>query len=161
MQYIKLNYFDLYIKLYNMKKKYLIAGFIVSSCAILTGCVDESYDLEKDIDLTVTIGGDNLTFPIGSTEAITLKKIFDLNEDEENTLKSNKGEISSLSLGDYYLKEDAAPTETYIDIQSTTVKLGEEIEEKETLTFINPQLAGIEEVKLLTKLNTKPPIMWV
>lgn len=138
-----------------MKKKYLIAGFIVSSCAILTGCVDESYDLEKDIDLTVTIGGDNLTFPIGSTESITLKKIFDLNEDEENTLKSNKGEISSLSLGDYYLKEDAAPTETYIDIQSTTVKLGEEIEEKETLTFINPQLAGIEEVKLLTKLNTK------
>lgn len=142
-------------KLNHMRKKYAIAGFIVSSCLICTGCIDESYDLSKDIDLTVTVGGDNLTFPGGSTEAISLKKILDLNEDEENTLKTNNGEINSLSLGDYYLKEDAAPTETYIDIQSTSVKLGKEIEEKETLTFVNPQIAGMEEVKVLTKLNTK------
>ena len=43
-------------------------------------CVDDQYDLDKDVDMTVTVGGD-LTIPGSSTEEITLKKIFDLEED--------------------------------------------------------------------------------
>ena len=46
----------------------------------LTACVDSAYDLSKDVDMTVTIGG-NLALPGSDTEEITLKKIFDLDDD--------------------------------------------------------------------------------
>ena len=78
-------------------------------CLLLSNCIDDSYDLSKDIDMTVTIFEDGLTLPGGSTDTISLKKILDLDEGEGNTLKTNKGEINGLSIGDYYLKEEAEP----------------------------------------------------
>ena len=111
------------------------------TCLLLSNCIDDSYDLSKDIDMTVTIFEDGLTLPGGSTDTISLKKILDLDEGEGNTLKTNKGEINVLSIGDYYLKEEAEPKETYIDIQSASIKLGNEVEEKEKLQFANPKLS--------------------
>lgn len=124
------------------------------TCLLLSNCIDDSYDLSKDIDMTVTIFEDGLTLPGGSTDTISLKKILDLDEGEGNTLKTNKGEINGLSIGDYYLKEEAEPKETYIDIQSASIKLGNEVEEKEKLQFANPKLIGLEDVQALINLNT-------
>ena len=124
------------------------------TCLLLSNCIDDSYDLSKDIDMTVTIFEDGLTLPGGSTDTISLKKILDLDEGEGNTLKTNKGEINGLSIGDYYLKEEAEPKETYIDIQSASIKLGNEVEEKETLQFANPKLIGLEDAEDLIYLNT-------
>lgn len=39
-----------------------------------TSCFDDSYDLKKDIDMTINVGGENLSFPVGNTEKVTLDK---------------------------------------------------------------------------------------
>lgn len=47
----------------------------------LESCVDSKYDLDKDIDWTINVGGDYLTVPVGTTDTIFLSKIIDLEED--------------------------------------------------------------------------------
>ena len=46
----------------------------------MVSCVDNDYDLSKDIDMSVTVGGNNLTIPASDTKDITLEKIFGLEE---------------------------------------------------------------------------------
>ena len=48
----------------------------------MISCVDNTYDLSKDIDLTISVGGDELTIPIGGTEQISLAKMLDFGDDE-------------------------------------------------------------------------------
>lgn len=72
-------------------------------------CVDNKYDLDKDIDMTVNVGGEHLTIPAGSSDTAYLSKIIEVEE----------GDI---------LQPDAA-TRVYhltkkddIDVKPTTVK---------------------------------------
>lgn len=44
-------------------------------------CVDSRYDLDKDIDMTINVGGEYLTFPVGSTDTTFLSKLISLEED--------------------------------------------------------------------------------
>ena len=39
-------------------------------------CVNEEYSLDKELDLTVSFGGDALVFPLGSTEQLKLKTLL-------------------------------------------------------------------------------------
>lgn len=55
---------------------------MLSSLGITTACVDNSYDLSKDIDMTVTVGGD-LTTPANSSEEIKVGDLLDI--DTENS----------------------------------------------------------------------------
>ena len=50
-----------------------IAGVCALSMIGLNSCMkmDETYDLEKDIDMTITVGG-NLTIPGSDTEKINV-----------------------------------------------------------------------------------------
>lgn len=48
----------------------------------LSACIDERYDLDKDIDYTISVGGD-LSVPASSTEDVTLKNLLDM---EENSM---------------------------------------------------------------------------
>lgn len=48
----------------------------------LPACIDERYDLDKDIDYTISVGGD-LSVPASSTEDVTLKNLLDM---EENSM---------------------------------------------------------------------------
>ena len=41
-------------------------------------CVDSRYDLDKDIDMTINVGGEYLTFPVGSTDTTFLSKLISL-----------------------------------------------------------------------------------
>lgn len=43
-------------------------------------CVDNKYDLDKDIDLTVNVGGEHLAVPVGSTDTAFLSKIIEVEE---------------------------------------------------------------------------------
>ena len=43
----------------------------------LSACIDERYDLDKDIDYTISVGGD-LSVPASSTEDFTLKNLLEL-----------------------------------------------------------------------------------
>jgi hypothetical protein len=55
----------------NTKKRPLIAAaLLLTSFGITTSCIDNSYDLNKDIDMTISAGGEHLAIPVGYTERI-------------------------------------------------------------------------------------------
>lgn len=74
----------------------------------VTACVDNDYDLTKDIDYTITVGGD-LSIPGSNTEAITLKKILDM--DENSIVKADEN-------GFYSLVKSTAPQQTDVKVDS-------------------------------------------
>lgn len=90
-------------------KMYPLWGFLLSFPLWTVSCVDNKYDLDKDIDMTINVGGEHLTIPAGSSDTAYLSKIIEVEE----------GDI---------LQPDAA-TRVYhltkkddIDVEPTTVK---------------------------------------
>lgn len=92
-----------------VKKMYPLWSFLLSFPLWTVSCVDNKYDLDKDIDMTINVGGEHLTIPAGSSDTAYLSKIIEVEE----------GDI---------LQPDAA-TRVYhltkkddIDVKPTTVK---------------------------------------
>lgn len=83
------------------------------SVLALASCVDNDYDLSKDIDMTVNVGG-NLTLPPSSTEPYTMEQI--LNLDGNSSIKPD-GKEYGLAEGDYVLVQDGttSPSRFKID----------------------------------------------
>ena len=53
------------------------------SCSLgIVSCVDSKYDLDKDIDMTVNVGGEYLTIPAGGTEQALLSTIIEVEKDD-------------------------------------------------------------------------------
>lgn len=109
-----------------VKKMYPLWGFLLSFPLWMVSCVDNKYDLDKDIDMTINVGGEHLTIPAGSSDTAYLSKIIEVEE----------GDI---------LQPDAA-TRVYhltkkddIDVEPTTVK---EVTISETTT-------KLEETKIV------------
>ena len=71
----------------------------------LSSCVDHDYDLSEDIDMTMQIGGELLTLPTSSTDAITLSQILDLDSSSSIKTVETDGEYG-LAKGDYVLVQD-------------------------------------------------------
>lgn len=68
----------------NTKRKPLIGVvLLLTSLGVTTSCIDNSYDLKKDIDMTINVGGEHLAIPVGYTEKITLDKIIEIDEGDE------------------------------------------------------------------------------
>lgn len=105
----------------NTKKRPLMAAaLLLTSLGITTSCIDSSYDLNKDIDMTISAGGEHLAIPVGYTEKITLDKIIELDE----------GDDLQIVDGEYHLlKKDN------IDETNTSVKL---VTVEESLNPIEP-----------------------
>ncbi|WP_317346076.1 hypothetical protein [Phocaeicola plebeius] len=55
-------------------------GFLLSFPLWTVSCVDNKYDLDKDIDMTINVGGEYLTIPAGSTDTTFLSKIIEVEE---------------------------------------------------------------------------------
>lgn len=92
-----------------VKKMYPLWGLLLSFPLWTVSCVDNKYDLDKDIDMTINVGGEHLTIPACSSDTAYLSKIIEVEE----------GDI---------LQPDAA-TRVYhltkrddIDVDPTTVK---------------------------------------
>lgn len=105
-----------------VKKMYPLWGLLLSFPLWTVSCVDNKYDLDKDIDMTINVGGEHLTIPAGSSDTAYLSKIIEVEE----------GDI---------LQPDAA-TRVYhltkrddIDVDPTTVK---EVTISETTTNLSP-----------------------
>ena len=114
-----------------VKKMYPLWGFLLSFPLWTVSCVDNKYDLDKDIDMTVNVGGEHLTIPAGSSDTAYLSKIIEVEE----------GDI---------LQPDAA-TRVYhltkkddIDVKPTTVK---EVTISETTT-------KLEETKIVNTASS-------
>lgn len=63
-----------------VKKMYPLWGFLLSFPLWTVSCVDNKYDLDKDIDMTVNVGGEHLTIPAGSSDTAYLSKIIEVKE---------------------------------------------------------------------------------
>lgn len=105
-----------------VKKMYPLWSFLLSFPLWMVSCVDNKYDLDKDIDMTINVGGEHLTIPAGSSDTAYLSKIIEVEE----------GDI---------LQPDAT-TRVYhltkkddIDVEPTTVK---EVTISETTTNLSP-----------------------
>ncbi len=79
---------------------------------LFTACVDDSYDLAGDIDMTVTVGG-NLSIPGSGTEEFTLEDIMDLEDPENSILQTDEN-------GNYMLLKSSSE-ETEVDIDGVTI----------------------------------------
>lgn len=83
----------------------------------MMSCIDNAYDLDKDIDLSVSVGGNTLVVPIGDTEVITMDKLIE----ESDNLQLNEEGIYSIReedvIDDVEIKVDAVK----ISVDHTTV----------------------------------------
>ncbi len=92
----------------NTKRRPLIAAaLLLTSLGVTTSCIDNSYDLNKDIDMTINAGGEHLAIPVGYTEKITLDKIIELGEDDDLQIVN----------GEYHLlkSDNIDPSTTTVD----------------------------------------------
>lgn len=102
-----------------MNRKFMnfaAVGIGVLGLAGLNSClkVDETYDLEKDFDMTITVGGD-LSVPGSSTEKIKLGDLLDLEED--GIIKANE------STGEYHLVQDGEKTSTQVNVPGVDITM--------------------------------------
>ena len=66
-----------------LMKEQLTKGLILLGFGLsLTSCVDDSYDLSKDIDMTVQLGAAGLQVKLGNTERIHLSSLLEIEEEE-------------------------------------------------------------------------------
>lgn len=108
----------------NTKKRPLIAAaLLLTSFGITTSCIDNSYDLNKDIDMTISAGGEHLAIPVGYTEKITLDKIIELDE----------GDDLQIVDGEYHLLKKDNIDETNTSVGTVTVAESENIIDAITL----------------------------
>ena len=101
-----------------MNRKFMnfaAVGIGVLGLAGLNSClkVDETYDLEKDFDMTITVGGD-LSVPGSSTEKILLGDLLDLEED---------GIIKAKDKGEYHLVQDGEKTSTQVNVPGVDIDM--------------------------------------
>ena len=80
----------------------------MSASLLLTGCIDNSYDFSKDIDMTMGLGGNGLGVRLGNTERITLDNLLEVD-------KSVKLDASQL----YYLVENGT-TNVNFNVQNVS-----------------------------------------
>lgn len=91
----------------------MFSALLLLGGAVVTGCTDNNYDFD-DIDLTVGIGGGELSIPTSSTTTIKLSEVLDL---EEN------GDVKEDVDGIYrFFKKGDAVKPTTTSINSVTVK---------------------------------------
>lgn len=122
----------------NLKKRSWIpwcAASIVIACA--SGCVNEQYDLNKGIDMT--IGADvNISVPVGSTEFIEIGDFLKIEESENNMIFMDE------TTGDYYLSfAGKEPFSTTIEVPE--INLGTTQSETVTVTIDISENADLKD----------------
>jgi hypothetical protein len=103
----------------------MAAALLLTSLGITTSCIDSSYDLNKDIDMTISAGGEHLAIPVGYTEKITLDKIIELDE----------GDDLQIVDGEYHLLKKDNIDETNTSVGTVTVAESENIIDAIPLTY--------------------------
>ena len=98
----------------NFTKRIRKYGAFSLSALLLSSCVNDKYDLSKEIDTSLSLFEDGISMPVGSTDTIFMKQIIEI---EEN------GEIKiDRSTGDYYLyKSEKTDTDMNFNIEDSNV----------------------------------------
>lgn len=126
--------------------KWTIYCLMLSSLGITTACVDDSYDLSKDIDMTVTVGGD-LTTPANSSEDIKIGDLLDI-DTVSSDLKVDEN-------GNYVLKVNGDPTNSTIKVNDVTIDGASTETESSKLKFTTAMLQsnGETSAEQIEELN--------
>lgn len=128
-----------------MKKKHLKLGScaLMASLLTLSSCVDNDYDLTKDIDLTIQVGGSEFAIPGGETEPIKLSKILDIEED---------GVVQIGEDGNYYLLKEGTESNTNISVNGFEINSPTINPITPELTFTIPPLTGLPSTDIAAPL---------
>lgn len=105
----------------------MLFGLWALSLFGMVSCVDNDYDLSKDIDMSVTVGGNDLIIPASDTKDITLEKIFDLEEGSA---------VQADSEGNYSLLQHGEGSDTKVSIEKVVID-GSEISAEAQEKWIN------------------------
>ena len=99
-----------------VNKHYAMMLAAAATGLALSGCVDNSYDMSEDIDMTMGLGSEGLQLKLGSTEKIMLADILEV----DGNLKTDSENL-------YYLVEEGNtnvsfnPGNASIAIDNTTL----------------------------------------
>ncbi|WP_195553003.1 hypothetical protein [Bacteroides eggerthii] len=134
----------------NTKRRPFIAtALLLTSLGVTTSCIDNSYDLNKDIDMTVNVGGEHLAIPVGYTEQITLDKIIELDE----------GDDLQLVNGEYHLLKSDKIDETNTSVKMVTVNASSNpinsIKVINDRTYSQPEDVTVEDIESEGSVNTE------
>lgn len=134
----------------NTKRRPFIAtAILLTSLGVTTSCIDNSYDLNKDIDMTVNVGGEHLAIPVGYTEQITLDKIIELDE----------GDDLQLVNGEYHLLKSDKIDETNTSVKMVTVNESSNpinsINVLNNVDYSQPGDVTVEDIKSEGSVNTE------
>ena len=134
----------------NTKRRPFIAtALLLTSLGVTTSCIDNSYDLNKDIDMTVNVGGEHLAIPVGYTEQITLDKIIELEE----------GDDLQLVNGEYHLLKSDKIDETNTSVKMVTVNASSNpinsIKVINDRTYPQPEDVTVEDIESEGSVNTE------
>lgn len=95
-----------------MLRKFREKGVVLFSVLLVfASCIDNDYDLSKDMDLTVSVGGNAFVIPLGESDVTRLDSLLD----ESESLKLEDG-VYSIS------KEDAID-DVNIDVDAVTIEI--------------------------------------
>lgn len=134
----------------NTKRRPFIAtALLLTSLGVTTSCIDNNYDLNKDIDMTVNVGGEHLAIPVGYTEQITLDKIIELDE----------GDDLQLVNGEYHLLKSDKIDETNTSVKMVTVNASSNpinsIKVINDRTYPQPEDVTVEDIESEGSVNTE------
>lgn len=136
-------------------KKAIQRTYVVGAAMSLLGmtaCVDHDYDLSKDIDMNVTLGGD-ITLPPSSTENYSLAQILDL--DEDSSIKPD-GQNYGMADGDYVLVQDGSSSPASFTLKKVSLTSLHASASATELSFIGTGATGMiytDVVDLTNNLN--------
>lgn len=94
------------IKYHFFEKSYVFLAF----AGLICSCVEDKYDLSKDIELKVSFSDEGLTLPESNSSALQLEQIMDLSEG---------GQLTTDSDGNYLFYKKCS------DMSSTTITVGQ------------------------------------
>lgn len=153
----------------NTKRKPLIGVvLLLTSLGVTTSCIDNSYDLKKDIDMTINVGGEHLAIPVGYTEKITLDKIIEIDEGDDlqlvngeyHLLKSDNIDETNTSVKSVTVNESENPINSIEVINNETYPPGSEVPVKnlESEGSVNIEARGIDEAVIeIGSLTARTP----
>ena len=100
--------------------KKALGMFLMGTLFIFCSCVDDTYDLKKDITTDVEIRGNKLAIPLGSLQPFMLDSIIGNIDDVE----ADENGVFCLKMGDnFYMEKHIRPIELSIPRQSIEQKL--------------------------------------
>ena len=125
-------------KLYRAKHLMATGALLLASGLVATSCIDSSFDLDEDIDMTMGFGADGLSVKLGSTGKVYLDDILDID-------KSVKLDGSNV----YYLVEEGSTNVDFkVNAVTTTIKNATLHADQELVNFGDVLPAGVPSMTI-------------